>query len=203
MKNKFRQFSPVKDFLIESVKVNKIKTIVLLSCCLLLFITGIIVAVQTGTNNPDNIFGFALREGSFKIITSSFFTRLLSSLLIMLLLLLFSLNQFLFPLGLIILCYRSYLLSLNICFMIIIYSFSGALLSIFIILPCHLLCLLSLCLFYIVAIRTRRDWCCYRGFRFPKQRLFTCLGFFICLLVISLLESILLAICSANVILVI
>lgn len=203
MKNKFRQFSPVKDFLIESVKANKIKTIVLLSCCLLLFITGIIVAVQTGTNNPDNIFGFALREGSFKIITSSFFTRLLSSLLIMLLLLLFSLNQFLFPLGLIILCYRSYLLSLNICFMIIIYGFSGALLSIFIILPSHLLCLLSLCLFYIVAIRTRRDWCCYRGFRFPKQRLFTCLGFFICLLVISLLESILLAICSANVILVI
>lgn len=203
MKNKFRQFSPVKDFLVESVKVNKIKTIVLLSCCLLLFITGIIVAVQTGTNNPDNIFGFALREGSFKIITSSFFTRLLSSLLIMLLLLLFSLNQYLFPLGLIILCYRSYLLSLNICFMIIIYGFSGALLSIFIILPCHLLCLLSFCLFYIVAIRTRRDWCCYRGFRFPKQRLFTCLGFFICLLVISLLESILLAICSANVILVI
>ena len=203
MKNKFRQFSPVKDFLVESVKANKIKTIVLLSCCLLLFITGIIVAVQTGTNNPDNIFGFALRESSFKIITSSFFTRLLSSLLIMLLLLLFSLSQFLFPLGLIILCYRSYLLSLNICFMIIIYGFSGALLSIFIILPCHLLCLLSLCLFYIVAIRTRRDWCCYRGFRFPKQRLFTCLGFFICLLVISLLESILLAICSANVILVI
>ena len=203
MKNKFRQFSPVKDFLVESVKANKIKTIVLLSCCLLLFITGIIVAVHTGTNNPDNIFGFALREGSFKIITSSFFTRLLSSLLIMLLLLLFSLNQFLFPLGLIILCYRSYLLSLNICFMIIIYGFSGALLSIFIILPCHLLCLLSLCLFFIVAIRTRRDWCCYRGFRFPKQRLFTCLGFFICLLVISLLESILLAICSANVILVI
>ena len=203
MKNKFRQFSPVKDFLVESVKANKIKTIVLLSCCLLLFITGIIVAVQTGTNNPDNIFGFALREGSFKIITSSFFTRLLSSLLIMLLLLLFSLNQFLFPLGLIILCYRSYLLSLNICFMIIIYGFSGALLSIFIILPCHLLCLLSLCLFYIVAIRTRRDWCCYSGFRFPKQRLFTCLGFFICLLAISLLESILLAICSANVILVI
>ncbi len=203
MKNKFRQFSFAKDYLAESIKLNKIKTLILLLCCTLLFITGIIVAVQTGTNNPDNIFGYALSEGSFKIITSSFFSRLLSLLLIMVLLLIFSLNKLLFPLGVIILCYRSYLLSLNICFMIIIYKFSGALLSIFIVLPCHLLCILVLALFFIVSIKNRQDCHGYKKQFFSRQRLSSMGAFLFCLIVISLLESILLAICSANVVLVI
>ena len=114
-----------------------------------------------------------------------------------------SLNKFLFPLGLILLAYRSYLLGLNICFMIIIYGFSGAILSIFIILPCHLVCLAALSLFYILVIRTRQDYCNFGGYRFSKQRLFILLGFFIAILLICLIESILLAILSVNVILVI
>ena len=203
MKNKMRQFSPVKDFIFESVRFHKLKALIILTCCLLLFLTGVIVACKTGTNNPDNIFGFALKEGSFQIITSSFFTRLLSSLLIMLLLFVFSLNRFLFPLGLILLAYRNYLLGLNICFMIIIYGFSGAILSIFIILPCHLVCLAILSLFYIIAIRTRQDYCNFGGYRFSKQRLFILLGFFIAIFLICLIESILLAVLSVNVILVI
>ncbi len=203
MKNKFRQFSPAKDFLLESIKLNKVKSLALFVFCSILFITGIIVACKNGPVNPDNIFGYALKQGTLVIITSSFFTRLLSMLLIMLLLLLFSLNKFLFPLGLLLLSYRSYLLSLNLCFMIIIYGFSGAILSLFIVLPCHLFCLLALMLFYIILIRTRRDFCDFGGFRFPRQKFYITIGFFITLVVISLLESILLAIFSANVILII
>lgn len=203
MKNKMRQFSPVKDFIFESLRLHKLKSLFVLAFCLLLFLTGVIVACKTGTNNPDNIFGYALKEGSFQIITSSFFTRVLSSLLIMLLLFVFSLNKFLFPLGLIILAYRSYLLGLNICFMILLFGFSGAILSVFIILPCHLVCLALLSLFYILALRTRQDYCNFGGYRFAKQRLCIGLGFFIAIFVVSVVESILLAILSVNVILVI
>lgn len=198
-----RQFSPIKYFLFESLKFHKLKTLIIMLLCLLLFLTGVIVACKTGANNPDKIFGFAIKEGSFQIITSSFFTRLLSSLLIMLLLFAFSLNRFLFPLGLILLAYRSYLLGLNICFMILIYGFSGAILSIFIILPCHLICLAALSIFYVVSIRTRQDYCNFGGYRYPRQKLYIILGFFIVILLVSLIESIMLTILSVNVILVI
>lgn len=203
MKNKFRQFSPIKSFLIESIKINKIKSILLIIFCFLLFLTGIIVACRTGASNPDNIFGYALKEGSFKIITSSFFTRLLSTILIMALLFVFSLNKYLFPLGLLLLCYRSYLLGLNICFMIIIYGFSGAILSIFIITPCHLIIISALILFYIILIRTRYDFCCFGGCRFHRQRLFVSIFSFALIFCICLVESLLLTIFSANVILII
>ena len=203
MKNKFRQFFYIKDFLCESLKENKIKTILIFSFSLLFFLVGIIIAVNTGAYNPDNIFGYALKDGSFKIITSSFFSRMLSLILISAILFVLSLCKFLFPIGVLLIGYRAYLLGLNICFMIILYGLSGAILAFFIILPCHLLAIFVLSCFYISSLKTKKDFCNFGGYRYPKQKLFLFTTFFISILMICILESILLVIFSANVILVI
>lgn len=203
MKNNSRRFFFVKDFLLESLRENRIKTIIIFSFSLAMFIIGIIVAITTGPSNPDNIFGFALKEGTFKIITSSFFSRLLSLIVIFALLCLLSFCKYLFPIGVLIIAYRAYLLGLNICFMIILYGLSGVILSLFIIIPCHILAIIILCLFYILILRTRKDYCNFWGYRMPKQRSILFLFFFLSIFLVCLIESLLLLLLSANVILVI
>ena len=81
-KNKNFAFKDCKDFILESIKECKIKTIVLSAFVLISLLTGIIVAIKThndwGTTN-----GMGIVDTKTGVLTSTFFTRFLSMLFIL------------------------------------------------------------------------------------------------------------------------
>ena len=114
-----------------------------------------------------------------------------------------SFSPYLFPLAVILIAYRAYLLGLNVCLMIIFYGLSGVVISIIIALPCQLLVLIVLALFNILMSKTMKDLKCFGKCKVPKQKtkLIACAG--ICLVGLCIIESLLLIMFSAKVILVI
>lgn len=201
-KNKNFAIKDIKDFIFESIKLCKIKSAILLLFALITFLTGIIVAIKThkswGTSD-----GMGIINTKTGALTSSFFTRLLSMMFVYLILLGCSFHHMLFPIAVIFLSYRGYLLGLNITLMIIFYGFSGAIISILVALPCQLFAILSLMIFYILMHRTSKDYACYGGSRYLGQRTKISLSFVCVLMLICLIESFLLFMFSAKIILVI
>lgn len=195
-------FLSCKEFIFEILKECKIKTIFLFCFSLIVFISGIIVAFKTKNSFiiNDNYGVINISTGS---LTSSFFTRFCSVLLLFSLLFAVSFLKWLYPLALVFVGYRAYLLGLNICLMIIKYGFSGALISLLIVLPCQLMILILLMLFYLTISKTNCDLLDFGGCKFPKQRTTILISFIILLVLILLIESILLLIFNAKIILVI
>lgn len=202
-KHKNRIFRDVIDFVIESVKSCKIKTLTILFLTIIALITGIIVAIRTkdSYNISDN-FG-VVDISSNGINSSTFFTRLLSMLLVFAILLGSSFNNYTFVIGLIFLGYRAYLLGLNLCLMIVFYGFSGVVVSVIVAFPCQILTLLVLSIFFIVMSKTFCDYRNFGGCRTPKQKTKIILTTLALLLFLCIVETILLALFSARVILVI
>ena len=201
-RNKNLAFSNCKNFIFDSLKECKIKAIVLFIFMLITFLTGIIVAIKTHSD-WGAASGLGIIDTKTGGLTSTFFTRLLSMLFIYLILFGTSYLSFLFPIAVIFLAYRSYLLGLNITLIIILHGFSGAIISILVALPCQLLALLILAVFYILLCRTTKDYKCFGGSRVNNQRLTLCLVTLGILAAICFIESILLLIFNAKIILVI
>lgn len=201
-KNKNPTFLQCKDFMVESIKECKIRTIILFTFMVITFFTGLIVAIKTHSNwGTANGLGIIdVKSGG---LTSTFFTRFLSMLVIYLILFGSSYISFLFPIAVIFLAYRSYLLGLNVCLIIILHGFSGAIISILVALPCQLLALITLALFYLLLCRTTKDYKCFGGSRIKNQRLTICVAVLVLLVILCIIESILLLIFSAKIILVI
>ena len=202
-KNKNRFFKDSCTFVFNIIKECKIKTIIITTFIVIAFLTGIIVAAKT--HNNYNIFdNFGVVDiSSNEVSSSTFFTRLFSMLFIFLILFGCSYNKYLFPMGFIFLIYRAYLLGLNICLMIVFYGFSGVVVSIIVAFPCQLAVLATLAIFFILMSKTFCDNNRFERCKVPKQKTKIALYSVIILLLLCILESILLALFSAKIILVI
>ena len=202
-KNKNRFFRDAFEFIISSIKACKLKTIIIIIFTTIALITGIIVAIRTKDSyNISNNFG-VVDVSSNGVNSSTFFTRLLSMLLVFAICLGSSYNNYTFVIGLIFLSYRAYLLGLNLCLMIVFYGFSGVVVSVIVAFPCQLLTLAVLAVFFIIMSRTFCDQRNFGGCHMPKQKTKVIISTLICLLLLCLIETILLALFSAKVILVI
>ena len=201
-RNKNFNFLSCKNFVVDSLKECKIKTILVFSFSIITFLTGIIVAIRTKSNwgTADGLGIIDVRTGGG---TSTFFTRFLSMLFVYLILFASSNISFLFPIGLIFLAYRSYMLGLNICLIIVLNGFLGAIVSLLIVFPIQFLVLLFLSLYYLLLCRTIKDYKCFGGSRIKNQKSIICLISLALLLLLCLFESILLLIFNAKIILVI
>ena len=201
-KNKNRQFKEITNFVIEMLKECRIKTIILSLIVVIAFLTGIIVAARTHSSFSISD-GYGIIDVKSGTLTTSFFTRLLSMLFVALILLGCSFFKFLFPIGAIFLAYRAYLLGLNICLMIILYGSSGVIVTILIALPCQLIAILLLGLFYILMSKTINDYKCFGGTRITKQKTILIMYTIILVFALCIVESLLLCLFSARVILII
>jgi hypothetical protein len=199
--NKKIIFLQCKDFAIDLLKKNKIKAIVLGAFVLTAFLTGIIVAVKTKSDyGTASGLGIIDSRGG---LTSSFFTRIFSALFVFLILFGCSFRSYLLPVAAILLCYRSYLLGLNVTLIIVLYGLSGALVSILVALPCQLLMLAILYLFYILMCQTNKECKCFGQSKTSFQKMKIFLLAILLIFVLCLIESVLLTLFSAKIILVI
>lgn len=203
IKNKNRQIRKNFGFIFDLMKESKIKTIILSAIVLIAFLTGIIVAIKTKASygSLSNLGVVCFEKGG--VISSSFFTRLLSMLLIALICFGCSFTDYLFPLAILFLSYRGYLLGINICLIIAVNGIGGIVTAILVVFPCQLIALAVLSLFYLLMSKTCRDFRAFGGCRVPNQKLKIIVITLIVLIAICLLEALLLAIFSPKVILVI
>lgn len=201
-KHKNRQLKDELKFCFDILKESKVKVIVISVVTLIALLTGIIIAARTHSAyaSLDNFGVIDVRTGT---LTTSFFTRLLSMFFIALILLGCSFTIYTFPIGLLFIAYRAYLLGLNICLMIVFYGFSGVIVTVIVAFPCQLIALALLCLFYILMTKTVKDYKCFGGSKVPNQRMKIIVCGFLSLFVICVCEALLLTLFSARVILVI
>lgn len=185
-----------KSLLLES-KFRIIITSILL---VLGIIIGVFVAVRLksqGILDQAKNYGFV----DFSLVKissiSSFIWRFLSVLIITGLLTIFSLTIFVYPIAEIVLVYRSYLIGLNITIIIMATGLGGLFTSILILLPCQLLSISILGLYFCLFSKQVKS-CASK-----KEKFKTILLSIVCLLVVDIVESLLLAMFGANVILVI
>ena len=175
--------------------------IILTSLILLLgFFIGVFVAIRLKRGEmleKAGEYGFIdfslIKISSF----STFLLRFVSSVLMIGLLSLFSLNIFLYPLGGIIIIYRAYLVGLNLVILLISSGLSGLLISLLILLPCQIISLFLLSLYFCFFSKGIKSGCERR------ERVKDLLMFLILLLAVDVVETLLLFLFGANVILVI
>lgn len=203
LKNKNHFFKDSCNFIIDTIKEYKIRTIIISTILVITLLTGIIVAIRTsGSYDIQNGYGVVDLSAN-DISTATFFTRLLSMLFVFIILLACSYNRYTFIIGLIFLGYRAYLLGLNLCLMIIFYGFSGVVVSVVIAFPCQLITLAILGVFFILMSKTFCDYRKFGGCKVPRQKTKLILTTLVLLLLVCIFESILLTLFSAKVILVI
>ena len=202
-KNKKRIFKDVSNFVLETIKDCKLKTIIVFTVSTIALLTGIIVAIRTHNNySISNDFG-VVDITSNSVSVSTFFTRLLSMCLVFLVLFGSAYNRYTFIIGIVFLAYRAYLLGLNVCLMIVFYGFSGVVVSVIVAFPCQLITLAILGIFFILMSKTFVDYRAFGGCRIPRQKTKLVVITLILLLSICIIESILLTLFSAKIILVI
>lgn len=201
IKNKKCNFDNIKLFIFESIKVNKFTVILTSVLTIIMFITGIIVASKThGDFSQDGLGIIDIETGN---LTSSFFMRLLSLIIIFCILFCCSFNIFLYPVAMIFLLYRTYLLGLYICLMIIKYGFIGTIISLFVVFPCQIFIMIIFIIFYVLLFKTNREYKCFGRSRYYHQKTKICLSTFILLLSLCVVESVLLLLLNAKIILII
>lgn len=201
IKGKNRQFKNLVGFVLDILKVSKIKVIIISSVILITFLTGIIVAIKTQANY-DNLESLGVVCFGNNAFNTSFFSRLLSMLLIAIICFGCSFTDYLLPVATLFLAYRGYLLGVNICLIIAVNGIGGIIFSILIILPCQIIALFLLAIFYILMAKTNKDLRCFGGCRVPNQKMKIVLSIIISLVLICVLEALLLAVFSPKVILV-
>lgn len=176
----------------------KVRLIITYFLMLIGIFFGIFLAVRL---NNQGILDKAGDYGyiSFSIVKissfSSFLWRFISVALIAGMLMLFSLSIFLYPIGQIVLLYRAYLIGLNIVIIILLGGFGGLFTGLLIILPCQLINLAILSTFFCIYTKNRRSDL--------RERLKIFGITLLLLLIMDIVESLLLLVFGANIILVI
>ncbi len=201
-KNKKRQFKDATRFACDMLKESKFLVIVISIISIIALLTGIIVAIKT-RSSFSHLDGYGVVDVRTGGLTTSFFTRLFSMLFIALILLGCSFSIYIFPIGILFLSYRAYLLGLNVCLLIIRYGFSGVVISVIVAFPCQLLALIILGTFFILMTKTIKDYKCFGGCRVPQQRAKLIVFTFLSLMIICIVESVFLVLFSAKFILII
>lgn len=192
-----------KYFVSDAFQASKVKLFVTLFLMFVSLVTGIILAIKFAGGTFVNLlkdYGIVKFVGSG--ITTSCLTRVLSITLVMLVLFGCSYFSWLAPFAVLLLCYRSYLLGFNICLLFISYSLSGIIISFFIIFPCQLAIMVALAIYFFMLRKCSRD-CKFYGGRVGRDKLKISLIFFVILFLICLVETLLLLLFNANIIIVI
>ena len=114
-----------------------------------------------------------------------------------------SFSKWLTPLASLFLAYRGYLLGINICVIMAVGGVGGIVTSIIVVFPCPLIALALLSLFYFLISKTNRDLKLFGRCRVSNQRFKIIVFVIVSLIVVCLIESLLLALFSPKVILVI
>ena len=196
-------FASAKYFVSDAFRACKIKLLLTMFLMFVSLVKGVIIAIKFSGGESLNIlkdYGIVDFVGSG--VTTSCLTRLLSILLVMLVLYGCSHFSWLTPLAVLLLCYRSYLLGFNICLLFISYSLSGIIISFFIIFPCQLLIMVGLAIYFLLLRKCSCD-CKFYGGKVGRDKLKITLFFFVVLFLICLLETLLLLLFNANIIIVI
>lgn len=167
----------------------KLKTVFTFIFVIIGLAIGVFVAIRL--NNAGDLesacdYGFV----ETNLTASGIVWRLISSLVFMLLIALLSLNIFLYPIAVIILMYKAYLIGLNIVIILITKGLTGLFLSLLIILPCQLLLMIVLSCFFCI-FSTNFKNCGGNNLKIIA----VCLLF---LVIIGVLESLLLLLFGAN-----
>ena len=111
-KNRNRQLNDIKNFACDMLKECKLKVIILSAIIIITFLTGIIIAAKTHSSY-ENLDSYGIVDVRTGTLTTSFFSRLFSMLFVALIMFLCSFSPYLFPLAVILIAYRAYLLGLN------------------------------------------------------------------------------------------
>lgn len=199
------KFQNLKYSVLNFIKTNQVKLIIIVVITLIAFVTGIFSAIKFSNGSTTIIYSdFGIKEFANGTIgtTQMFFQRFFSYSAILLILTVCSLTVFLFPVGVITIVYRGFLLGMNITFIVIIYGVSGIVTAILIIFPLQLLMLVLMILFFVLA----RNHCIVKGKYGTKNgiNVFLLMLIFVLLFtLINFVETILLIISSAKVILII
>lgn len=187
------------------LKTNSVKIIFLVLVSVLALLTGTFSAVKCIRGEVNIVFSdFGLKEfvlgnsGS----GSMFFQRMGSIIVMMFFLTVLSLHSSLFFIGGILIVYRTFLLGLNVTFIIVLHGLSGIITALLIIFPLQLLMIVLMIGFFVLA----RDRC-YVKSKYGKKsgpNLFLLLIVFLVILaLLNLVETLLLFLTSAKIILVI
>lgn len=196
-------FSEAKYSISDCFKQNKLKILISVAVLLISLLTGIIIAIKYYDASSVCLSNYGLADFSGGIISSSFFSRFFSMLLIMLLLFACCFTTWTFPLAILILAYRTYLLGLNLTLMFILYGIPGMLIAAIIALPCQILIIFILLVYYILLFNNSCSCKHYGGCGGMNSKLKIMLIVLLLLFVCNLFESLLLVIFNVNVILVI
>lgn len=187
------------------VKANSAKIIILGVLAVLALVTGIFSAVKFLQGNTTIIFSdFGLQElvsGSAGS-GSMFFQRMGSITVVMIFLTLFSLHSSMFVLGGVIIVYRTFLLGLNVTFILLLHGLGGVITALLIILPLQLLMLVLMIAFFVLA----RDRCAVKskyGTKGGVNLFILIIVFLLALALVNLIETFLLVLTSAKMILII
>lgn len=186
-------------------KANQFKIIIVSAIVLLAFVTGIFSAVKFVDGESTIAYSdFGIKEfaSGNSGTTAMFFERFASYGAVIIVLSLCSLTAFLFPIGVVFLVYRGFLLGLNITFVVVLYGMSGIVTGILIIFPLQLAMLCLLLWFFILA----RDKCVVKGKYGTKKGVnlaVLMLVFLLLLTLVNIAETTLLVLTSARVILII
>lgn len=188
----------------KSLKENRGKFFLTLSLCLIAIFVGVFVAIRYSNNSSlsrlQEISLDDFKDG-FVGSSSAFFSRSISLAINVLILFGVSFLPFLFPLAEILFVYRSYLFGLNFTLIFVLYGLGGVLTAVVVILPCQLFTLFVLILFYLILSKINSN--CKRFGRTECNRFVYLLMWFVALIVINLVETLLLYLLNGQVILVI
>ncbi len=165
---------------------------------LIAFFLGVFMAIRLNNNNlleRAEDFGYLSFSLSNIASFSTFFWRIISILILLVLIYFLTLTPFLYLVAKVVLLYRSYLLGLNVILIIITNGFGGFFTTVFIILPLQVIMLGVLSTYFCVMSKNSKT--CFRE---KRKTILTTAGV---LFALCILESLLLMIFGANVILVI
>lgn len=191
-------FTELKYGVCDCLKQNKIKPIVYSLLLIVSFVLGVIIAIKYYDVATIQLSQYGLVDFSGGIVGSSFFSRFFSMALLCLLMLACSFTIFTMPIAVLILCYRTYLLGLNLTLLFILYGVPGIVLSLLITLPCQLAIIAAVVLYYILI---SNGPACKNSIGSVSKLKLTAI-ILVVLFLINILETILLAIFHAQVILV-
>ena len=192
IKNKKRQNLSFVNNLKEITNISKWKIILYSVIIFIALLTGIIIAIKT---SKESVY---LEKYNLLDFGYGFWGRLFSTLFVTMVCFGSSFLPWLFPLALIIIGYRAYLLGIALCWIIICNSFMGVIFALFVILPCQLAVLAVITLLYLMLCKQRKEFCLD-----GRKRWVLLLIAVIILIALCVVESILFSLFSPDIILVI
>lgn len=182
----------------EKFYQNKLFIFSLIFMAFVGLLTGVLVALKCGvgvsTLNDYNLQIYVCGEAnSF----SNLITRVVSVFCNMLIILISSLSLIIAPIGFIIITYKTYLVGFNCTLLFSLYGFSGAITSILVVLPCQIIMVIGLIVFFVLSVNGSMN---KKRFCEKPKRLKLFLIFFIVLILICIIETLLLTIFNAKMI---